>query len=98
MVLAYTVYRIATLWPDLKISMVIVGTLAYFLLMFAWQFTYRFHPEFATSSEFIVLAWVGAIAMGLWATFMIFSIPVDLLQWGEILARKLGFSSEKVLS
>lgn len=55
-------------------------TAAVFVLMIAWQFVYRARPEVFDRRWYQLLAWVGSFTMGLWATFIIISIPLDLAE------------------
>ncbi len=47
-------------------------------LIVAWQMTYRFCKNALETRWFPILAWTGSFGMGLWGTFVTFSIPFDL--------------------
>ncbi len=47
--------------------------------MISWQIVYRAPQVAIDSSIFKVLAWTGSISMGIWASFLIFSLPFDLI-------------------
>jgi predicted MPP superfamily phosphohydrolase len=57
-----------------------LGTLAYFFLMIGWQFSYRWHWLGMQSLGFKSWAWIGGVALGLWATFILISLPVDVVR------------------
>jgi len=80
--LLYTHLKIAQLLELLSPNTVLAAliTIALFALMIAWQFVYRAKPQVFHRLWFRGLAWLGSITMGLWATFIIISIPLDLLE------------------
>lgn len=55
-------------------------TVGLFAVMIAWQFVYRAKPQVFNHLWFRSLAWTGSVLMGLWATFIIISIPLDLVE------------------
>ena len=48
-----------------------------FIVMLSWQFLYRGHQLDSHSTGFAVVAWSGGIVMGVWAIFVLLSLPVD---------------------
>ncbi len=54
-------------------------TAAAFGAMISWLFAYHARPALAAKAWFRAAAWAGAAAMGLWATFVLVSIPVGVL-------------------
>src|SRR5579872_4923364 len=53
-------------------------TVGLFVLMFVWQFLARAGASRLDSRAFRALAWGGSIALGIWATFILFWLPIDL--------------------
>jgi predicted MPP superfamily phosphohydrolase len=51
----------------------------WFVSMLAWQFVYRADSKVLEKEWFRSLAWLGSLMMGIWATFILFSIPLDFL-------------------
>ena len=49
-----------------------------FFLMFVWQFLARAGASRIDSRAFRAFAWAGSIALGIWATFILFWLPFDL--------------------
>ena len=50
-----------------------------FLWINAWQFTYRLHLITSNTFAFKFLVWGGSLSLGLWATFLLFSLSLDLI-------------------
>lgn len=85
-VLAYSALKITQLWPAepyLAASLVI----PLFGLMLAALLLARSKPEAFETLWFRTLAWAGSMTMALWATFVLISIPVDIL---HLVARASG--------
>jgi predicted MPP superfamily phosphohydrolase len=55
-----------------------IVTAIFFAVMVFWQFAYRSDVNAVNSRWFNILAWSGSISLGLWTTFMLLSIPVDV--------------------
>ncbi len=51
------------------------------LLIVGWQVLHRIRPEVFDARWFLVLAWTASVTMGLWATFIMISLPVSLLEF-----------------
>jgi predicted MPP superfamily phosphohydrolase len=84
LLLVYTGYKARQLWPT---RTVLACTLAilFFALIIGWQFLYRSRPGMVDSVWFRAWAWVGSLGLGLWATFILLSVPLDILRlvaWG----------------
>src|SRR3990172_3257547 len=60
-------------------SLAWILSIVLFALMVGWQFVYRLEIQSAESYWFRFLAWGGSLSLGLWTTFMLFSIPVDIV-------------------
>jgi predicted MPP superfamily phosphohydrolase len=71
-----------------------IGATIYFVVMISWQFVYRLKIDALNKSWFQVLAWIGSVGFGVWATFMIFSLPLDAIAhvW-NLLGRHLAAAS-----
>jgi predicted MPP superfamily phosphohydrolase len=48
-----------------------------FVLMFLWQFLARAGASRMDSKAFRAFAWAGSIALGVWATLILFWLPID---------------------
>jgi uncharacterized protein len=86
----YTANKAMELWPEQR-ALAVAGALVFFCLMVGWQFLYRADPGLLDLFWFRALAWTGGIAMGFWATFVLFSLPFDLIR---LFASLLGKVSE----
>ena len=78
----YTSYKIAELLPWSGWAAVLGAlalALALFAVMTAGMFLYRPKPNIFDAPWFRLLAWTGSLGMAAWATFIIVSIPVDLV-------------------
>lgn len=76
-VLGYTTYKAFQLWPE-QPELAGMFTLGLFTIMLSSQFIYRTGPQILDSKWFQGLAWFGALIMGLWGTFILLSVPIDL--------------------
>lgn len=74
----YTIFKIDQAWAGHEILATVIASVLFFLILSA-SFLYRSNPEIFHRRWFAALAWAGSLAMGLWATFVILSIPFDLL-------------------
>ncbi|MGE5467760.1 MAG: metallophosphoesterase [Ignavibacteria bacterium] len=54
------------------------ATAVVFGLMVGWQMLYRAHAAAVERPWFHWFAWAGSGAFGIWATFVLFSLPVDV--------------------
>lgn len=77
--LLYTGVQAQTLLPDVPALVLWGMTLALFGLMVGWLFIYRSHAAALEARWFFWLAWCGAGAFGLWATFVMLSLPVNIV-------------------
>jgi len=87
---AYTLYKAGQLWPTRRSRAHWVATLV-FILMVGWQILYRSKPGVFSTLGFQSLAWVGSITLGLWAVFVILSLPFDIVS-GVLFLGRLFFS------
>jgi hypothetical protein len=78
MTLLYTALKAVQIWPNHR--WLAAGlTVPFFVLMIGWNFVYRADPSIFNSLWFEIAAWTGGLIMGAWATFVLFSIPLDLM-------------------
>lgn len=82
----YTAFKVYQLWPTHPLGSIVVAILA-FVVMLASTILLRGHPEIYDRTWFHLLTWAGSIAMALWATFILLSIPLDIL---NLLSLPLG--------
>ena len=76
LLLVYTGYKASQMWPASKVlSWVRAGL--FLALIIGWQFLYRSDPDALGSGWFQALAWVSSLGLGLWATFILLSVPLD---------------------
>ncbi|MDE2492041.1 MAG: metallophosphoesterase [Elusimicrobia bacterium] len=59
------------------------GTAACFAAMLAWLLAYHARPRLAAAAWFRAAAWAGAAVMGVWATFVLLSLPADAARLTE---------------
>lgn len=93
--LIYTGIQAGRLIPDQKIVAWVLGAL-FFSMALSWPFIYRSFPVAKTASWFRVLAWTGSFSFGLWSTFMILAVPVDLFHLSFFLFRKFLASNPPI--
>ena len=74
----YTVFKAAQLWPAHRFLAAAISV-PIFAIIVGWQFLYRSQPELVDAAWFEAFSWVGSVTMGIWATFIIISIPLDLI-------------------
>ncbi len=74
----YTDFQGRLLFPGASATTIALLTAAFFAVLIGWQFWYRAHPGFIDSPWFESLAWIGAVSMGVWAGFVLLSIPLNL--------------------
>lgn len=77
--LAYTAVKAVDLWPN-EPFLAMGLTLPFFILMISPQFAYRARRSIFETPTFQILAWTGSLAMGLWSTFILFSIILDFVK------------------
>lgn len=74
----YTGYKANQLWPAHRVLTALL-TLLLFGIMLGGTFFYRTNPLVFNAIWFRVIVWSGAIAMGFWATFVLLSLPFDIM-------------------
>ncbi|MCB4755925.1 MAG: metallophosphoesterase [Elusimicrobia bacterium] len=84
----YTGYKVRPFFPERGwLAWLVTGLL--FFVMLGWHgagHSSHFSPD---SNVLAAIAWVGSFSMGVWATFIIFSIPFDIGNLLFYVARKL---------
>ncbi len=86
---AYTSYKAAQL-SNGPASVAMLGTAMLFVLMLSSMFIYRSHESVFDEWWFRALAWTGSLTMAVWATFILLSIPVDILSVVVSIPRKIN--------
>ena len=61
--------------------MMFVSVAAFFGLMVASMFISRNKPDTFETKWFMALTWIGSLFMGWWGTFIMISIPIDLVHF-----------------
>lgn len=73
----YTCFKIGQFLPEQKVLAVFL-TLLLFIVMIGWEFLYRYRVSLANAIWFRAIAWIGSTLLGVWVTFILFSLVVDL--------------------
>jgi uncharacterized protein len=76
--LVYTIYKAEQIWPSHP-DLAIIFSIFVFILMMSGTFLYRFNVGVYDKPWFRSMTWVGSLLMGVWAAFIIFSIPIDVI-------------------
>jgi uncharacterized protein len=74
----YTAFKISQLIMANYVSCLLI-TLVLFFIMLGWNFIYQAQGALVTNKWFRIFVWISAIFMGLWATFIVLGIFVDLI-------------------
>jgi predicted MPP superfamily phosphohydrolase len=74
----YTTFKVAQIYPAHLITCV-VSVYFFLMVMIGWMFLYHAKPELIDKLWFRVFAWLGSFAMGMWATFVLFSLMYDFV-------------------
>jgi predicted MPP superfamily phosphohydrolase len=70
-----------------------VRAILFLALIIGWQFLYRADPDALDSGWFQALAWVSSLGLGLWATFILLSVPLDILSVGAVVVRRIAVAA-----
>jgi hypothetical protein len=73
----YTYFKINQFVPDQNILGLLLTALL-FIIMIGWEFIYRCDVSLANKLWFRALAWTGSTLLGIWVTFILFSLLVDI--------------------
>lgn len=74
---AYTYFKIGQFLPSQEISVFLL-TLLLFVAIIGWELIYRCDSSLANKRWFRTLAWVGSTLLGVWVTFILFSLMIDV--------------------
>ena len=77
---AYTTFKAIQLAPAHP-GLMLFLTLAFFLLIFGPMFLIRSKPQFFETKWFMALSWIGSTFIGFLGTFIILSIPIDIIKF-----------------
>jgi uncharacterized protein len=72
----YTFFKISHLFGANKILTILL-TLLLFIVMIGWELLYRYDLALVNILWFRMIAWVGSTMLGIWITFILFSMFVD---------------------
>ncbi len=81
LLIALTAYKVRQIWPTASPFAAAMAGLAIFVAMFGWQLIYRRFPSTFDQIWLQILAWIGSTAIGLWGTFILLSLPLDLIHF-----------------
>lgn len=76
--LGYTTFKINQIWPG-NPFLALGASLIVFFLMLGGTIISRSNEEVFSTTWFHILAWIGSLVMGTWATFILLSLPLDLI-------------------
>lgn len=76
--LLYTVFEMARLWPAHALVAAALSV-ALFALMLGSPFILHSNGSVLDRPWFRVMAWTGSLSMAVWATFILLSIPVEIV-------------------
>ena len=89
--LFYTSLKAIQIWPG-HIFLAIFCSATLFVFMLGGIFIYRANPDVYEDTWFRIFVWVGSLGMACWATFVIFSLPLDFVQIALTLPQGLSAS------
>lgn len=81
LLIALTAYKVRQIWPTASPSAATIAGLTIFVAMFGWQLIYRRFPATFDKPWLQILAWIGSTVIGLWGTFILLSLPLDLIHF-----------------
>ncbi len=90
--LVYTAHKAGQMWPTRRVTAWSLATL-FVACTVGWWLLYRSDPGLLGSGWFRVLAWVGSLCMGVWATFIFLSAAMDIVRLAAWGARRVGNSA-----
>ncbi len=93
----YTALKAGLLWPEHR-GLAWGLTVPFFALMVAWLFLYRRRPHLIDALWFRALVWVGSLTMGLWATFILLTLPLDVVGiFAALFGKSAGIPFDRIL-
>ncbi|MDR3443475.1 MAG: metallophosphoesterase [Legionella sp.] len=75
---SYTFFKVTQTVPNAPLGSALF-TVALFGLMISWVLLYHAKPELVDDHKLLLFIWMGSLTMGFWTTFMMLSIPIDLV-------------------
>lgn len=78
--LFYTSMKAIQIWPS-HWGLAVACAVVLFVFMVGGILISRMKPDAYEDTWFRIFVWVGSLGMACWATFVIFSIPLDFLQF-----------------
>jgi predicted MPP superfamily phosphohydrolase len=87
--LIYTGYKATRTWPTRR-ALACTLAILFLTLILGWQFLYRWYPGVLDSGWFRAFAWASSLGLGLWATFILLSAPLDILGAVAVAIRRVG--------
>ncbi len=84
-VVLYTFFKISQFLLGQQVLVAAVLTFLLFIIMIGWEFLYRYDMSLANVGWFRTLAWIGSTLLGVWVSFILFSLMADLCRlvfWG----------------
>ncbi len=94
--LAYTAFKFTQLFPH-HFVLAILAVIPLYLATLSAQYVYRSNSAVFEKRWFKVLAWSGSTLMGLWATFVLLSLPVDFVRLASVALPTTLFAGSGVL-
>ena len=91
--LIYTGYKATRTWPTRR-ALACTLAILFLALILGWQFLYRWYPGVLDSGWFRAFAWASSLGLGLWATFILLSAPLDILGALAMAIRRVGHRAQ----
>ena len=76
LLLAYTGFQVSLAVPARPAAWGLI--MAFFVLALSWPFIYHIRGRRSQPRWLLALAWLGSFGLGLWATFILLSLPLDI--------------------
>jgi len=92
LLLAYTGHKGSEIWAARRL-LACVAAVLFVAGSVGWLFVYRSEPGLLDSGWFRAWVWIGSLGLGLWGTFVLLSLPLDLLRLAAWLAGRFGHLS-----
>jgi predicted MPP superfamily phosphohydrolase len=78
LLILYTAFEGVNSWPAHPLLATILSMLV-FIVMLQWIFIYHAKPQLINKPWFKTLTWIGTFAMGFWSTFILLSLPANII-------------------
>ena len=79
LLMLYSLYKALQIRPKHKRTTTLI-TIFFFIFMLGGTFLYRNQHNVFEQHWFIILSWIGAVFITIWSTFVLFSLPIDLIR------------------